>query len=179
MEIEQKIVDFLNQNLHTTRAEYYINLFRSMSQQGFENRIEKHCYSASEHQRRFILGKLNNSTTILLIIGCIMEKRIEKRRNNLSNLSKINIHASDTEITQAKEEYAEAETQIEKALKDQNLVFRELCQTIEDVFKKEIASFVKHGDVLEIPPIADRAGRDFAFYGREVYVTNWYPMGGD
>ena len=41
MEVNQKIVRFIEINLHKTRAEYYLNLFRSMSEDGFKNRIKE------------------------------------------------------------------------------------------------------------------------------------------
>ncbi|MBP6856404.1 MAG: hypothetical protein KBC42_01220 [Candidatus Pacebacteria bacterium] len=181
MEIAKETVDFLHENLHQTRAEYYINLFKSMSQIDFDTRIKKYCFLASERERKHFLGKLDTVSALLLIAIKIMEKAIQDRKLNLRHSNEVGIYASQKEILKARSDYEEAESQISKAAKDYWRTRKKLYQNIKECFNKELPLLLESGDLLKTPAdfYYQNSGYDFTFYGQDIYVINWYPMGGD
>lgn len=181
MEIEKQTKDFILENLHQTRAEYYINLFERMSQNDFTERIERYCYLASEDEKKHSLGKLDSISTMLLITIKIMENAIQNRELNLRHFNKVGVYASQNEIQEVRRNYEEAENQISKASKDYWIMRKKLYQNIEECFSKELPLLIESGDLLETPAdfYFQNQGYDFTFYGQDIYVINWYPMGGD
>ena len=139
MNIKQETIDFLTENLCETRASYYINLFRSMSEREFTDRIEKYCYLASKYEREHFLGKLDGDSTLLLITAMIMRNAIYRRENNLIHSDGVSIYASKSEIEKAREDYEEAEGQISKASKDYLKAKNKLFQNIQKSFEKELS----------------------------------------
>jgi len=181
MEILKETQDFLLENLHQTRAEYYLNLFKSMPESGFEARIKKYCFLASERERKHFLGKLDSASTLLLIATEIMGKAIRDREINLGHSIEVGIYTSEKEILEARRNYEESESQISKASKDYWKTRKKLYQNIKECFNKELLLLLESDGLLKNPAnfYLEDPGYHFAFYGQDIYVINWYPMGGD
>ncbi len=181
MEVNQKIVRFIEINLHKTRAEYYLNLFRSMSEDGFKNRIRKYCHTAYESQKEHFLGNLDTDSLVLLITMRIIENSISRKKSNIFSQGEVSIYASKEEIREERESYENSEAQIRKASADYWKIRERLCENIKESFDKELSLLLESTDLLKRPANFEYqgSGYDFAYDGQDVYVINWYPMGGD
>lgn len=181
MSISKELEVFFSTNLHKTRAEYYINFFGSISESCFENKIKEYCYVAHKSEKKHLLGNSGTDILMLIITMKIIEKSISRKQCELSNHGQVHINASEREITEARKTYQEIENQITKASIDYWEVRKRLCENIKKVFSTELSLLLESTDLFKEPANfrLQSSGYDFTFHGREVYVINWQPIGGD
>lgn len=171
MELNQKIVDFFSASLHKTRAEYYLNLFSSMSELGFKNRVKEYCCIARESQKKYFLGHLDNDSLVLLITMQIIQSSIRNKERNRYSVSTV----------EQPDVYESITNQIQKAMTDYWKVREKLEENIKKVFKKELSLLLESEDLLKRPANFkyQNPGYNFTYDGEAIYIINWYSMGGD
>lgn len=182
MKISKKNMEFLRENLHETRAQYYINFFEKMSEEEFKDRIKKYCKIAYENEKTYFLGKLDIDSLVLLIVMKVIELSLKKKRFNLSNHGDVSVYASQKEIREEREIYENICLQIQKAQADYSAVENKLYDSINIHFSKEISILLEPTNNLLKTPANFKlgiAGYDFTFYEEDVYIINWHPMSGD
>lgn len=182
MNISKETEVFFGTNLHKTRGEYYLNFFKSMSEGCFEKKIKEYCYIAHQSEKKHLLGISDTDILMLIITMQIIENSISRMRQNLSCNDEISIYASEGEIMEKRKNYNVAENQIIKASIDYWKVRKRLCENIKKVFSRELPLLLESKNLFKEPAdfsLLQKSGYDFAYYGREVYVVNWQPMGGD
>ncbi len=181
MKISKELERFLITNLYKKRGEYYLNFFKTMSESCFEKKIEEYCYIAHQSEKKHLLGSSDTDILMLIITMKIIENSILRKKRNLSNQEEISIYASKEEIMEKRRTYRDAESQIVKASKDYWEVRKRLCENIKKVFSRELSLLLESTDLFKEPANFgyQRPGYDFTYHGREIYVINWQPMGGD
>ena len=181
MEINQTNLEFFNSNMHKTRSEYYLNLFKKMTEDGFKERVRKYCHIAREHEKNHFLGKLNTDSLVLLVTMQIILGSIEDKERNLYSRGSVSAHASHQEIQEEREVCENIQNQIQKAANDYWNVRERLEANIKEVFNTDLSLLLESTNLLK--KLADfkyqNPGHAFTYDGEDIYIVNWYPMGGD